>query len=238
MDRRLCPSCQTRLSPLALECPTCGLAFTRAERPRPLLFQASGLVNAPEPMRATALQAPALGRIQPLPLPPPTLEPAVLEEATAFHPLDLLGSALETIERAPQVASFGPLLLVEAGEACLLGALNLILAFAASLLLQAPLGRVYAEAWPSLLPVHLLVSWAFLMVPLVIAGQSPLMGRWHLVLAEDEPERRMIFSLLHLISVALFPLSFLCMVLSPRHQTLAEYLSGQEIISKPEPRLR
>jgi hypothetical protein len=64
------------------------------------------------------------------------------------------------------------------------------------------------------------------------------MGRWNLVLAEDEPERRMVFSLLHLLSVGLFPLSFLCMVLSPRHQTLAEYLSGQEIISKPEPRLR
>jgi hypothetical protein len=152
--------------------------------------------------------------------------------------MDLIGSALETFERAPQVASFGPLLLVEAGEACLLACLNLAVALAAGLVLQAPLGRVYAETWMAILPVHLLVSWAFLMVPLVVAGQSPLMGRWNLVLAEDEPERRMVFSLLHLLSVGLFPLSFLCMVLSPRHQTLAEYLSGQEIISKPEPRLR
>lgn len=237
MERRLCPSCQTRLSPLALECPTCGLAFARAQRPRPLLFQATGLAAQPEPARTAALQAPALGRVQPLPLPPPTMEPFAAE-SPAFHPLDLLGSALETFERAPQVASFGPLLLVEAGEACLLAILNLMVACATSLLLQAPMGRVYAEAWASVLPVHLLVSWAFLMVPLVVAGQSPLMGRWNLVLAEDEPERRMVFSLLHLLSVGLFPFSFLCMVLSPRHQTLAEYLSGQEIISKPEPRLR
>jgi len=36
-----------------------------------------------------------------------------------------------------------------------------------------------------------------------------------------------------MLSVACFPLSFLCMVLSPRHQTLAELLSGQELLSRP-----
>ena len=216
MDRRLCPSCQTRLSPLAMECPNCGLVFTRAERPRPLLFQASGLKREPGTPRDVAL---------------PPME-------HSFHPLDLLDSALHTLEPDPSTASFGPLLLAEAGEACLLAALNLGLALALSLVLQAPVSRIFAEDWPVVLPAHLLVSWTFLMVPLVVAGQSPLMGRWNLVLAEDEPERRMVFSLLHLVSVALFPLSFLCMILSPRHQTLAEYLSGQEIISKPEPRMR
>ena len=242
MERRLCPSCQTRLSPLAMECPNCGLVFTRAERPRPLLFQASGLRPGAgpglEPPRTQALQAPALGRVQPLPLPPPDLSISLPPVDHSFHPLDLLGSALHTLEPDPQMASFGPLLLAEAGEACLLACLNLTLAFGLSLALQAPISRIFAEAWPVVLPAHLLMSWAFLMVPLVIAGQSPLMGHWNLVLAEDEPERRMVFSLLHLVSVALFPLSFLCMVLSPRHQTLAEYLSGQEIISKPEPRMR
>lgn len=238
MERRLCPSCQTRLSPLVMECPTCGLVFTRTERPRPLLFQASGLNRALEAPRAAALQAPALGRIQPLPLPPPDLTAALQAPDHSFHPLDLLDSALHTLEPDPSTASFGPLLLAEAGEACLLAALNLSLAFALSLVLQAPVSRIFAEGWPVVLPAHLLVSWAFLMVPIVVAGQSPLMGRWNLVLAEDEPERRMVFSLLHLLSVALFPLSFLCMILSPRHQTLAEYLSGQEIISRPEPRMR
>lgn len=222
-----------------MECPTCGLVFTRAERPRPLLFQASGLLHPkgdPEPPRSLAIQAPALGRVQPLPSPeaPPVLPPV----EHSFHPLDLLDSALQTLEPDPSTASFGPLLLVEAGEACLLAALNLALAFTLSLSLQAPVSRIFAEAWPVVVPAHLALSWAFLMVPLVIAGQSPLMGRWNLVLAEDEPERRMVFSLLHLLSVALFPLSLLCMILSPRHQTLAEYLSGQEILSKPEPRLR
>ena len=238
MDRRLCPSCQTRLSPLAMECPNCGLVFTRAEQHRPLLFQASGLNRGFEIPRATALQAPALGRVHPLSLPQPETPAPVAPVEHSFHPLDLLGSALETLEPDPTTASFGPLLIAEAGEACLLAALNLALALALSLSLQAPISRIFAEAWPVVLPALVLVSWAFLMVPLVIAGQSPLMGHWNLVLAEDEPERRMVFSLLHLVSVALFPLSFLCMVLSPRHQTLAEYLSGQEIISKPKPRMR
>ena len=216
-----------------MECPTCGLAFTRAARPRPLLFQASGLAAPPADTRPQALQSPALGRVQPLPLPAPEM----VADEPSLHPLDLLGSALGTFEPDPQVASFGPLLLVEVGEACLLAALNALLALSLGLILKAPVGRVFAVAWPVAL-AHLIVSWAFLMVPLVMAGQSPLMGRWNLILAEEEPERRMVFSLLHLLSVALFPLSFLCMVLSPRHQTLAEYLSGQEIISKPEPRLR
>ena len=220
-----------------MECPTCGLVFTRRERPRPLLFQASGLAAPAAAPRAQALQAPALGRVQPLPLPPPEA-PALAAPEPSFHPLDLLESALEGFEPDPQVASFGPLLLVEAGEACLLGAINLSLAWLLALVLHAPAGRVLAEAWPVVLPAHLLVSWAFLMVPLMVSGQSPLMGHWHLVLAEDEPERRMVFSLLHLLSVGLFPLSFLCMVLSPRHQTLAEYLSGQEIISVPKSRLQ
>ncbi len=238
MDPRLCPSCHQRLSPLAMECPNCGLVFTRAERPRPLLFQASGLTRASETPRAAALQAPALGRVHPPSLPVPEIALSTAAVQHSFHPLDLLGSALETLEPDPTTASFGPLLIAEGGEACLLAMLNFALAFALSLSLQVPVARIFAEAWPVVVPAHLLVSWAFLMVPLVIAGQSPLMGHWNLVLAEDEPERRMVFSLLHLVSVALFPLSFLCMVLSPRHQTLAEYLSGQEIISKPKPRMR
>ncbi len=239
MERRACPSCQTRLSPLAMECPTCGLVFARAERPRPLLFQASGLVSpkgAQDTPRAVAIQAPALGRVQPLP--PLEAAPVLPPVEHSFHPLDLLDSALHTFEPDPSTASFVPLLLVEVGEACLLAALNLALALALSVSLHAPVSRIFAEAWPVVLPAHLLLSWAFLMVPLVIAGQSPLMGHWNLVVAEDEPERRMVFSLLHLVSVTLFPLSILCMILSPRHQTLAEYLSGQEILSKPEPRMR
>lgn len=245
MDRRLCPSCQTRLSPLALECPTCGLVFARAERPRPLLFQAGGLAPAePGPRAPAALQSPALGRVHPLPLAPPDAPlpepplPVHADPETGFHPLDLLQSALGTLEPNPQVASFGPLVVVELGEACLLAGLNLLLALGTGLMLHASPARILAEAWPVVVPAHLLVSWAFLMIPLVLVGQSPLMGRGNLVLAEEEPERRMVFSLLHLVSVALFPLSILCMILSPRHQTLAEYLTGQEIIARPEPRLR
>ena len=76
------------------------------------------------------------------------------------------------------------------------------------------------------------------MLPIVLAGQSPLMGHMGLIIAEEAPEKRMSYSLLHLLSVVSFPLSFLCMVLSPRHQTLGELLSGCEIMAKPTQRLK
>jgi hypothetical protein len=64
------------------------------------------------------------------------------------------------------------------------------------------------------------------------------MGRFGVTLPENTPERRMTFSLVHMLSVLCFPLSFLCMVLSPRHQTLAELLSGQELLARPVGRMR
>ena len=73
--------------------------------------------------------------------------------------------------------------------------------------------------WPYLLPVHGAISWAYLMVPLVLVGQSPMMGMQDLLLDTDLPERRMSFALLHLVSALGFPVSFLCMVLTPNHRT-------------------
>ena len=89
-----------------------------------------------------------------------------------------------------------------------------------------------------MLPYLFSVSWALFMVPLVLTGQSPLMGTFGVTLPEHSPERRMAFSLVHLISVACFPFSFLCLLLGPRHQTLSEMMSGQELISRPVTRLR
>jgi hypothetical protein len=76
------------------------------------------------------------------------------------------------------------------------------------------------------------------MVPLVLVGQSPMMGMERLLLDTDLPERRMSFSLLHLVSALGFPVSFLCMVLTPNHRTLAELLSGLEILQLPSRRVR
>jgi hypothetical protein len=64
------------------------------------------------------------------------------------------------------------------------------------------------------------------------------MALFGVTLPENLPERRMVFSLVHMLSVFCFPLSFLCMVLSPRHQTLAELLSGQELLARPAARMR
>ena len=231
--RRTCPSCHTRLSPLAAECPECGLALAPPRQSRPMLFQASALAQAAFDAPPRALTAPALGRVAPV-----AIEVAPEELQRASEPAEPLVEGHPSLEDHQPVASFWPLVKVEVAEAVLL-----ILLQAAALALPAwalgisPL-RMLGGAWPFVLPYLLASSWVFFMAPLVLTGQSPLMGLFGLTLAENSPERRMAFSLVHLVSVLCFPLSFLCMVLSPRHQTLAELLSGQELLSRPTDRLR
>lgn len=232
--RRTCPSCKTRLSPLAAECPECGLALAPPRQGRPLLFQASALAQVVLDPPSRALTAPALGRVaavavevgldeleRPYLLPPPST--AVVQP---------------TYGAEEPAASFWPLVKVEITEALLLALVqSLALLLPAWLLGLSPL-RLLLGAWPLILPYLVATSWMFFMAPLVLTGQSPMMGTFGVTLPENTPERRMTFSLVHLISVACFPLSFFCMVLSPRHQTLAELLSGQELLSRPTSRLR
>jgi hypothetical protein len=144
------------------------------------------------------------------------------------------------VEPPPNEAgdSFWPVVKMEFLEFLQLLVLNGIILLVATWTIGVGPSAVYAVFWPYLLPVHGAISWAYLMVPLVLVGQSPMMGREHLLLDTDLPERRMSFSLLHLASTLCFPLSFLCMVLTPSHHTLAELLSGLEILQLPSTRLR
>ncbi len=233
--RHSCPSCHYRLSPLAAECPVCGLSLTRQGLPRPLLFQATALQQGhPQVTRKQALSAPALGRVTPVFLsdPQPATEPP---EAPATLPLPPAQPA-----PAPEAAetSFWPLVRMECSEFLLLAALNGLFCLLAAALSRAPIGRLYDELWPFLLPVHLGLSWAFVMVPMALTGQSPMMGSQGLLLDTGQPERRLAFSVFHLLSVALVPVSFLCLVLTPDHRTLAELLTGQEILARPMTRMR
>mgnify|MGYP000368440017 CR=1 FL=1 len=234
--RRTCPSCQTRLSPLAAECPECGLALAPPRQGRPFLFQASALAQASFESSAKALTAPALGRVAAVAV---DISPDELERPSAGPPLP---------EAAPRphgalgfedpVASFWPLVKVEATEALLLVLVQaLALALPAWLAGVSPV-RLLTGAWLLVVPYLLAVSWMLFMAPLVLTGRSPFMGRFGVTLPENTPERRMTFSLVHMLSVLCFPLSFLCMVLSPRHQTLAELLSGQELLARPVGRMR
>lgn len=130
-------------------------------------------------------------------------------------------------------SSFWSLVKLESLEAGTLLVANALLAVVVSWQLGAPPARCYGELWPYLLSLHLAYSWVMVMVPMVLAGQSLFMAPMGLLLASEQPERRLAFSLFHLFSVMAFPLSFLCMVLTPNHRTLAELLTGQEIFLKP-----
>jgi hypothetical protein len=213
-----------------MECPVCGLPLPRRTLPRPLLFQASGLGTRPREEKQ-GISAPALGRVEPL---------TILEPMEPLDPVPALPALEERAapEEPDFLDSFWPVVKMEAAEFAALAILNAFLALVACVASGAFPARLYGEFWPYLLPVHLAVSWAFLMVPLVLVGQSPMMGLLRLSVDADQPERRMAFALLHLASAGAFPLSFLCMVLTPDHRTLAELLSGLEILQMPYARVR
>ncbi len=234
--RRTCPSCHTRLSPLAAECPECGLALAPPRQSRPLLFQASALDQAAYLQPTRGLRAPALGRVAPVAV---EVSAEELSYTDAAEPLTQPPPAARpTLDSQEPAASFWPLVRVEATEALILLAVQGLAVLLPSLVMGVSPSRLVTGAWPFLLPYLLGVSWVLFMAPLVLTGQSPAMGLFGVTLPENSPERRITFSLVHLLSVACFPLSFLCMVLSPRHQTLAELLSGQELLSRPVTRLR
>jgi hypothetical protein len=234
--RTHCPSCHQRITPLVLECPQCGLSLARQPLPRPLLFQASALKHggAVREERQT-LSTPALGRVEPLTIlerVPPDEAGLDFQEASLALEVPASSADLELTD------SFWPVVKMEAMECLALLLLNGALALVACWMSGAGPAVVYPGLWPYLLPVHAAVSWAYLMVPLVLVGQSPMMGMERLLLDTDLPERRMSFSLLHLVSAVGFPVSFLCMVLTPNHRTLAELLSGLEILQLPSRRVR
>ena len=199
-----------------------------------MLFQASALARAAFEPPPRALTAPALGRVAPIAVD--------VGEEELIHPrlLDPLPAAIPqpTLGGDEPAASFWPLVKVEVTEAILLFLTQGLALLLPSLALGVPPTRLLLGAWPLVLPYLLSVSWLLFMGPLVLTGQSPMMGHFGVTLPENTPERRMAFSLVHMLSVLCFPLSFLCMVLGPRHQTLAELLSGQELLSRPTTRLR
>lgn len=228
MSPRTCPSCHHRLSALALECPVCGLELAKPSIPRPLLFQASALQGKVErDPHQQAISVPALGRVAPVVLENP-------EPDGAFEPLPEWTKPISQPTLAPppssgEANSFWPLAKLEVLEALGLGVVNVVfLGF--TWLQTGMLSQAYTELWHFLLPMHFVLSWAAIMVPMALTGQSPMMGRFGLQLAANQPERRLAFSLFHLLSVGVFPLSFICMVLTRNHRTLAELLTGQDIV--------
>ena len=199
-----------------------------------MLFQASALAQAAFDPPPRALTAPALGRVAPVAV---EVSPEELERPTAPGPLPVAASRSMLSVQEP-AASFWPLVKVEVSEALLLALTQALALLLPALTLGLSPARLFLGAWPLVFPYLVAVSWILFMAPLVLTGQSPMMGRFGVTLPENTPERRMTFSLVHMISVLCFPLSFLCMVLGPRHQTLAELLSGQELLSRPVSRMR
>lgn len=211
--------------------------------PRPLLFQASVFQTLISSHRSAStavtvakvpnqghqgIVSPALGRVAPVSMEAPDIAPERSEQALRIPQSEVLEHGTEI-----EGSSFWSLVKLEILEAGALLITNALLALVVGWQLGAPIARCYGELWPYLVSLHLAFSWVMVLVPMVLAGQSLFMVPMGLLLASEQPERRLAFSLFHLFSVLAFPLSFLCMVLTPNHRTLAELLTGQEIFPKP-----
>jgi hypothetical protein len=163
----------------------CGLALSRRALPRPLLFQAGAIQGTPKPEpRPQAISAPALGRVVPIQVEEPLEAPAMSDP---LHPPLPLPPAPLPQPAEMSETSFWRLVRVELSEFLILGLINGLFWLLAAILSHVPLGRLYGELWPFLLPVHLGLSWAFVMVPMALTGQSPMMGPQGLLLDTGLP---------------------------------------------------
>lgn len=226
----LCPSCRHKLSPLTTECPVCGIPLSREPLKRPLLFQISKATEKflQKPKKPVASDKPTQ-----VIRPEINIDPAKsnMENNIAVGGNKSSGVATKADQlfKMGTQSTFWRLARMEFLEAIFLLAINVLIVLVVCWQLKLSLNEAYSDFWSFLLPLHFLISWAFLMLPILLSGSSVAMLIVGFGIADSQPEKRLSFSLFMLLSVALVPLSFLCMVLTPAHTTMAELLTGQEI---------
>lgn len=226
----LCPSCRHKLSPLTTECPVCGIPLSREPLKRPLLFQISKASEKflQKPQKSVATDKPAQ-----IPIPDSNIGPTKSNEENNIPLVGQKESSTTTkvnqLFKMGTQSTFWRLARMEFLEAIFLLILNILIALVVCWQLKLTPSAAYFDFWSFLLPLHFLVSWAFIMFPILISGSSVAMLIVGFGIADSQPEKRLSFSLFMLLSVALVPLSFLCMVLTPAHTTMAELMTGQEI---------
>jgi hypothetical protein len=144
-------------------------------------------------------------------------------------------------EEAEQKAThsiFWRLAIMEFHEAVYMLLINGIVGFVVCWQLKLPFRQAYSDFWPYFLAVHMIVSWASLLLPMLLTGSTASMLYHGFGIADTQIEKRLSFSLFMLLSVALLPFSLLCMMMTPTHATLAELLTGQEIRERTPELLR
>jgi hypothetical protein len=244
-SRTACPSCRHRLSPLTLECPVCGLTIARPQAKKPLLFQVSKGGGPQRPAGGhgapKSISSPAIGRIAPIDTGGGQYEPQSLKvRLWEDEGADPGPPAAESAD-ADQPAGHGiflRLVLMEFHEAVSLLVINGLVAFVACWQLGLPFRQAYSEFWSDFAVMHFLLSWAYLLLPMLLTGSTVSMLRHGFGIADAQMGKRVSFSFFMLFSVAFLPLSILCMLLTPARATLAELVTGQEIRERAPDLLR
>jgi len=225
----LCPSCRHKLSAMTTECPVCGIPLSREPLKKPLLFQTSKNKEAERHKTARNATQPILVHKKPAPSIGHQYTEMGHQHRTDRHTDSHSAERTVKLHHTGSQSSFWQLARMEILETVILLIINSLLAFVASWQLKMPALQAYSSFWHFLGLVHFLVSWAYFALPILLSGSSVAMLMVGLGIADAQPEKRLFFSVFMLLSVALVPLSFLCMVLTSSHATLAEILTGQEV---------
>ncbi|MCL1893774.1 MAG: hypothetical protein FWG02_06030 [Holophagaceae bacterium] len=218
------------MSPLTTECPVCGIQLSREPLKRPLLFQFSKAIGKSKQKY--------LDNVTPVSVENDSLPdstPTQTEPPVAALDVEQNDAVSKVVSREDQFfelaakSTFWRLVRMELLDAIILFIINTFMTTVVCWQLKLSPGTAYADYWSFLIPFHLLVSWSYFMLPILLSGSSIAMLIVGFGIADAQPEKRLSFSLFMLISVVLVPFSFLCMALSPAHITMAELLTGQEI---------
>jgi hypothetical protein len=127
---------------------------------------------------------------------------------------------------------------MEFREAVSLLVINGLLALVVCWQLKMPFRQAYSEFWSDFAAMHFILSWAYLLLPMLLTGSTAAMLRYGFGIADTQMGKRISFSFFMLLSVVFLPLSFFCMLLTPAHATLAELITGQEIRERTPDLLR
>jgi len=215
----LCHSCNTKLPAYLSECPLCGAA-----RPYPLPH----VFLLPTPM--VPPKTPPLTRSSNTGLVTPAYGRRVNsdESAVLVLPLEAAPQLKATTEGTPD--SSKPLIALFFKEFLLLGLVNCLIFIMEAWALGVSSPELLSKPYIfSIVLLHLSYSWMIFITPLALMNQTPLMPYINYSINRCYGFTRMLFSIVHGLSVFFWPVTWVFIYTHKTHRTPAEHFLGVEL---------
>ena len=224
-----CPNCGAHRPKYVPECPRCGLQLAIPPRTK-LLFEVSRTPNQSSSSDLKTYSASSASEALPSPLSKPLWVDYESRRAGADEPLstDVSSMALGSERRGLiEVSSFWPIVSVLLLESFLVYFMNVGVMISASELLFIPVEFLYTGSiqW-FVYGLHIVCSWVAILAPIFLINQTPLMSAHRLHIPFRNHQQQILFSAIHLLSLAGLPLTYLFMLVDRDHRTPTEAWLG------------